>query len=93
MLFNFGEAKRHLNDWEIQEYEELLSTLEKQNVKKGSDQVFWKLEKRVKFSVQSYYRVLFGGDGENNWVFPFNQIWNSKVPQKVAFFAWEAFSL
>lgn len=64
-------VNRNLNDWKMQEFEELFMLLEKQNVKEGSDQVSWKLEKKGTFSIHSYYRMLIGGDGDDSWDFPF----------------------
>lgn len=79
---------RHLNNWEIKEYENLLQILEAKNVK-DSDQVIWELEKRGEFTVGSYYRFLKGGEEDGIHEFPIKQIWKTKVPPRVGFFAWE----
>lgn len=83
-------VNRHLNDWEINEYEELLLTLEKQCIKEESNKILWNLEKRGNFSVQSYYSFLVGGEEDVSLDLPIKQIWKTNVPPRMTFFAWEA---
>lgn len=56
------DVSRHLNDWEIKDYEDLLQILETQSVRDESDQCIWKMEKKEQFSASPYYRFLIGGD-------------------------------
>lgn len=81
---------RNLNDPEIFEYNTMLKILASQQVSNQPDQICWCLEKNEIFSVRSYYQFLFnkGTGGFNN--FHLKQIWKTKVPLSVAFFAWEA---
>lgn len=83
-------VSRNLNDWEVNEYEELLQILDAQEVKSNSDQVVLKLEKRGEFTLGSYYRYLSGGAYGDLQNFRIKQIWKTKVPPRVVFFAWEA---
>ena len=47
----------------------------------------WKIERRGKFSVKSYYRSL---KGENSPFFPAKEVWGSHAPLRTRFFTWEA---
>ena len=51
---------------------------------KGID---WKGDKNNNFIVKANYRMIEGG---NPKAVPLNLLWNSCVPLKVRFFAWEA---
>lgn len=62
--------KRNLNDWEIEEFEDLLKCLEAQLISDRNDQVVWKLEKNGKFSVSSFYNYLCDMGAVNRLVFP-----------------------
>lgn len=52
--------KRNLNDWEVKEFEDLMSTLESAHVSDSDDQVVWNLEKNGIFwslhTISSYTR-------------------------------------
>lgn len=48
-------VKRSLNNWEIEEFEDLLKCLDAQQISNRADQVVWNLEKDGKFSFSSYY--------------------------------------
>ncbi|XP_021911993.1 uncharacterized protein LOC110825801 [Carica papaya] len=80
---------RNLNDWEISEYGDLLKILEAQQLKTNDDLVVWKLEKKGEFSVTSYCRFLCARDDTDCSSFPAVQIWMTKAPPRIAFFAWE----
>ena len=56
-------------------------------VQEGEDFLVWKIERRGKFSVKSYYRSL---KVENNPFFPAKEVWGSHAPFRTCFFAWEA---
>ena len=51
------------------------------------DQVVWTKSKDGRFSVKSLYKAL---EPERQRDFPARVIWNSLVPSRVSFFAWEA---
>lgn len=51
-------TKRNLNDWEVAEFEDLMSTLESVQLLNNDDQMVWNLEKIGIFSVTSYYKFL-----------------------------------
>ena len=51
------------------------------------DEVIWTKAKDGRFSVKSLYKAL---DSERREEFPASIIWNSLVPLRVSFFAWEA---
>ena len=50
------------------------------------DQVVWTKSKDGRFSVKSLYKVL---EPESQGDFPTRVIWNSMMPPRVSFFAWE----
>ena len=51
------------------------------------DEVIWTKAKDGRFSIKSLYKAL---DPERREEFPASIIWNSLVPPRVSFFAWEA---
>ena len=51
------------------------------------DQVAWTKSKDGKFTIKSLYKAL---ELERQGDFPTSVIWNSCVPPRVGFFAWEA---
>ena len=51
------------------------------------DSLIWKIERKGKFSVKSYYRSL---KVENKPLFPEKEVWGSRAPLRTRFFAWEA---
>lgn len=83
-------VSKNPNDWEVNEYEELLEILAAQEIKPITDKVTWKLEKRGVFSVESYHRQLIGGFDGGLQNFQTKQIWKVKVPSRIASFSWEA---
>ncbi|RVW27626.1 hypothetical protein CK203_099125 [Vitis vinifera] len=56
-------------------------------VQEGENSLVWKIERKGKFSVKSYYRSL---KVENNSLFPAKEVWGSYAPLRTRFFAWEA---
>lgn len=49
--------------------------------------MLWEGGKSKQFSVKSYYHIL---SNSNSALFPWNAIWKTKAPGRVAFFVWEA---
>lgn len=80
---------RNLNGWEIVEYQELLGLLSNIKLDNHSDQRAWNLGNHCNFSVKSFYCKLQGGMDNACLVFPVKQIWKTKSPPRMAFFAWE----
>ena len=79
---------RRINDWEVFDVEHLLLRLQGRRVYSDvEDQVIWTKAKDGRFSVKSLYKAL---EPERLRDFPARVIWNSLVPSKVSFFAWEA---
>ena len=79
---------RSLNDWELEEVERFLLTMQRQKFNPMSeDKLLLKGVGDGGFSVKRMYMDL---DLSPDVVFPFHSIWNSVVPSKIGFFAWEA---
>ena len=79
---------RQINDWEVFNVEHLLLRLQGRRVYSDvEDEVNWTKAKDGRFSVKSLYKAL---DSERREEFPASIIWNSLVPLRVSFFAWEA---
>lgn len=82
-------VNRNLNDWEVDDFDEMWQTLESQRVSTSDDQIVWKLEKMVTFLlcliiIICVKRMLLAE-------VDFRQThWKTKVPPCIAFFAWEA---
>ena len=67
--------------------EEQIKHISAVKVQEGEDFLVWKIERRGKFSVKSYYRSL---KGENSPFFPAKEVWGSHAPLRTRFFTWEA---
>ena len=79
---------RSFNDWELDEIFSLLNTIQgKKIIENQEDLMFFKETKNGIFSVKLLFKAM---DRSENVVFPYKFIWNSWVPTKVGFFAWEA---
>ena len=79
---------RPFNDWEMEEIQNLLQTLqEKRILLNQNDLMLMREAKDGCFSVKLFYKVLFGS---NSIFFPHQLIWSTWVPTKMSFFAWEA---
>lgn len=66
-----------LKNWEINEYENLLSTLSLMWLDCSNDQPVWSLINTWSFSVRSFYKYLAKYENTSTR-FPFRQIWMSK---------------
>ncbi|RVW34516.1 hypothetical protein CK203_115335 [Vitis vinifera] len=80
---------RRLNDWEVFDVECFLLRLQGRRVCSDvEDQVVWtKAKDGIFFLVKSLYKAL---EPKRLGDFPSRVIWNSLVPPRVSFFAWEA---
>lgn len=63
---------RHLNDWELLEYAELMKILSAISLGRNEDTPRWKLTKNGNFTVKSWYRGLM--QFAYNGFFPHKQI-------------------
>lgn len=84
------KMRRNLYNWEIGEFGNLLSHLERYRpVLNRNDSMVWKPSKNGNFSSKSCYKVF------SNWAmispFPSRRIWNTGIPSKVSFFMWNAY--
>ena len=66
---------------------DLLTVLRGYRLTLEEDSVTWKDGRNGKFGVKEAYKLLIT---PNDIDFPKNCIWVTRVPTKVAFFAWEA---
>ena len=74
---------KRLNDWEVELVERFFMRLQRWRVSSDEeDRLVWVGEKCGNFFVKALYKVL-----EN---FLIAVIWNSWMPPKISFFAWEA---
>ena len=79
---------RSFNDSKLDEILCLLNAIQgKKIIESQEDLMSFKETKDGSFSVKLLFKAL---DRSENVVFPHNFIWNSWVPTKVSFFAWEA---
>ena len=79
---------RPFNDWEVEEVERLLLTIQGRRLNLNlEDRVLWKETKDGIFSVKSLYSALVSRSVVQ---FPNSIIWSPCVPTKVGSFAWEA---
>ncbi|RVW40781.1 Transposon TX1 uncharacterized 149 kDa protein [Vitis vinifera] len=79
--------RRPFHDWELGEVSRFLIHISAIKVQEGEDSLIWKIERKGKFSVKSYYRSL---KVENSPLFPTKEVWGSRAPLRTRFFAWEA---
>ena len=63
--------RRSFQDWELEEVNRLLNHISTVKVQEGEDSVVWKIERKGKFSVKSYYRSL---KVENSPLFPAKEV-------------------
>ena len=78
---------RPLNDWEIDEAQNFLCLLSSRLVKQEEkDKLFWKGDKEGRYTDKANVVRL---EKVSGWSAPVNMLWNSCVPPKVCFYAWE----
>ena len=76
------------NDWELEEVERFLLIFHNNKVLHTlEDKLFLREAKGGLFSMKFVYHYLFDLEA---YPYPYKLIWNSWVPTKVGFFAWEA---
>ena len=79
---------RSFNDWELDIVQHFICLINNMKVDLlGRDRLFWKGDKNGMYTIKENYKRIEGGDLK---VVPLNLLWNSCVPPKVRFFAWEA---
>ena len=78
---------RDFNDWEMGLVGDFLQVLRGHKPSGVEDSVLWSKERRAHFRVKEAYNLLVRSDDTG---FPSKSIWVTRVPTKVAFFAWEA---
>jgi hypothetical protein len=77
---------RAAHDWEVDVLASFFSLLYSSRVDRdGVDQLWWSPSHKGTFDVRSFYKVLACKEAVH---FPWKSIWWTKVPLKVAFFAW-----
>lgn len=82
--------KRNLQDWELEEYVNLLLCLSSFKLVEHKDKRVWKIDKKRGFSVKSFYDFLTMRENNDSVTAPLQQIWKSKALPRIVFFAWEA---
>lgn len=84
-------VSRHLNDWELAEYENFLLMMATVHLVDKEDRIRWKLNKSGRFTVSYFYRYLTSGNGLGSNTFSFRTIWKANATPRITFlFAWEA---
>ena len=84
--WNFS-FRRHFHDWELEEVQGFLGTVNSQSISPNlSDRIWWKEAKNGSFSVKTCFDLLEGGIQQS---VPIKMLWDPIVPTKVGFFAWE----
>lgn len=83
------DMSRHLQDWELNEYESLLQFLANVTLNNNADKLIWELKKNGLFSVNSYYKHLAGHKVNDAPIFSTRMVWKTKAPPYVSFFARE----
>jgi hypothetical protein len=79
---------RAAHDWEVDVFASFFNLLYSYRVRReDEDKLWWVLQKKGCSCVSSFYRVLVCNDGI---LFSWKSIWWTKVPLRVAFFAWSA---
>lgn len=88
----FVSVTRHLNDWEVGEYEPLIQILANVQLNPCDDQLVWKSNKNDFFMARSFYNKLttrgelgwggWGGGSSYSWASKFGK----QVPPRIDFF-------
>ncbi|RVW28274.1 hypothetical protein CK203_083693 [Vitis vinifera] len=81
------QFRKSFQDWELEEVTHFLDYISAVKVQEGEDSLVWKIERRRKFNVKSYYRSL---KDENSPLFPAKEVWGSYAPLRTRLFAWKA---
>ena len=75
--------RRSFQDWESEEVTRFLEHISAVKVQEGEDSLVWKIERRGKLNVKSYYRSL---RAENSLLFSAKEIWGLFAPLRTRFF-------
>ena len=75
--------RRPFHDWELEGVNRFLIHISAVKVQEGEDSLIWKIERKGKFNVKSYYRSL---KVENNPLFLIKEVWGSCAPLRTRFF-------
>jgi hypothetical protein len=79
---------RAVHDWKVEVLASFFTFLYSIRVRsEGDDKLWWTPSHKGKFDISSFYKVLACKEEAS---FPWRSIWRTKVPLKVAFFAWSA---
>lgn len=80
--------RRMINDWELNRVNKFYSTLENfGGLQEGADRFWWNGHSSGSYKVSSAYKVLNQTNQQvENW--PWKHTWKTKIPHKVACFAW-----
>ena len=70
-------------DWVLEEVTRFFYHISTVKVQEGEDSLVWKIERRRKFNVKSYYRSL---KDENSPLFPAKEVWGLYAPFRTRFF-------
>lgn len=54
------DVSKNLQDWEVEEYEDLLQLLATIHLNNNKDKLIWNLKKNGIFSIKSFYRHMVG---------------------------------
>lgn len=84
------DVSRNLQDWEVNEYVDLLHLFAAVNLYNSLDRLLWDLEKNRMFTVNSLYHYLAGHRENGPIAFPIKMVWKSKAPSCISFLAWKA---
>jgi len=77
---------RAAHDWEVDVLTSFFTLLYSTSLDRdGEDKLWWSPSRKGKFDVRSFYEALAFKETS---FFPWKSIWRTKVPLKVAFFAW-----
>ncbi|WMV26176.1 hypothetical protein MTR67_019561 [Solanum verrucosum] len=80
--------RRNLNDWEIPQMIELFTLLESfQGIQTGEDYLWWHGHNKGRYRVKEGYKQTNLRENQD-FKWPWKQIWRVKMPQKVACFTW-----
>ena len=78
---------RHFNDWEMDVVQDFIETIQNKKIRSlVKDRFLWKNTIGGLFSVKFCFDVL---EGDNQFSAPARIFWNSSVPTKMGFSAWE----
>ena len=69
--------RRSFQDWELEEVTRFLEHIFAVKIQEEEDSLVWKIERRGKFNVKSFYRSL---RAKNSLLFPAKEIWGVCMP-------------